>query len=147
MKVEGAPKSAQEDQRTLALWAAECAAHVLPLFEKKHAKDDLPRKAIEAARAWTRGELSVSQARAAAFPAHAAARDCDDAAGRAAARSAGHAAATAHLAGHARYAAAYAVTASKAIDAAHPDAAAATERHWQFRRLPEHLRAVGFASR
>ncbi|MGI8819729.1 MAG: putative immunity protein [Chthoniobacterales bacterium] len=145
MKVKNSPKTAPEDQRTLALWAAECAAHVIPLFEKKHAKDDRPRKAIEAARAWTRGELSVSQARAAAFAAHAAARNCNDAAGQAAARSAGHAAATAHLAGHARYAAVYAVTAAKTIDLAHPDAAAATERDWQIRRLPGHLRAAGFA--
>ena len=146
MKVENAPKTAQEDQWTLALWAADSAAHVLSLFEEKHAKDDRPRKAIEAVNAWTRGELSVSQARAAAFAAHAAARDCGDAAGRAAARSAGHAAATAHLAGHARYAAAYAVTASRASDPAHPDAAVATERDWQFRRLPKHLRAVAVAS-
>ena len=67
------------------LWATDCAEHVLPYFEAQFSDDNRPRKAIEAGRAWVRGELTLSEARAAAF----------------AARAAGHAAATAHVAGHA----------------------------------------------
>ena len=102
----------EQDHRLLAVWAADCAEHVLPYFEEKYPNDDRPRKAVEAARAWTRGEIRVGEARTAALAAHAAAREADDAAACAAARAAGHAAATAHVAGHARGAASYAVKAS-----------------------------------
>lgn len=145
MKVEHARRLDEQDHRSLVLWAADCAEHVLPYFEERCSEDDRPRKALEAGRAWARGELAMSKARDAAFAAHAAARDADHAAARAAARAAGHAAATAHVADHARHAAAYAVTAATA--AALPtdaDAATATERDWQHRRLPEHLRPVAF---
>ncbi len=53
------------DHHLLALWAAACAAHVLPLFEEIQPYDDRPRRAIELARAWTRGEITMSQSRAA----------------------------------------------------------------------------------
>ena len=143
MKVEDANRLHEQDHRSLALWAADCAEHVLACFEERYPEDDRPRKAIAAGRAWARGELTVSKARAAAFAAHAAARDADHAAARAAARAAGHAAATAHVADHARHAAAYAVNAATAA-AIPSDAgtAAATERDWQRRRLPGHLRTV-----
>ena len=55
--------------------------------------DDRPRLAIEQARAWSRSEISMTQARQAAYAAHAAARAATGAA-REAARAAGHAAAT-----------------------------------------------------
>jgi hypothetical protein len=104
----------ETDRSALALWAADCAERVLPLFEDRHPDDRRPREAVEAARAWARGEMSVSAARTAAFAAHAAAREVDDTAARAAARAAGHAAATAHVADHARHAAAYAGAAAGA---------------------------------
>jgi len=145
MKVEHAKRLDEQDHRSLVLWAADCAEHVLPCFEENYSEDDRPRKALEAGRAWARGELSMSEARAAAFAAHAAARDTDHAAARAAARAAGHAGATAHVAGHARHAAAYAVNAATAAAIpADAGTAAATERDWQCRRLPEHLRPVAF---
>jgi len=140
MKVEHAKRLDERDHRSLVLWAADCAEHVLPYFEQNYPEDDRPRQALEAGRAWARGELSMRKARAAAFAAHTAARDADQAAARAAARAAGHAAATAHVAAHARHAAAYALTAAAA-------AATATERDWQHRRLPEHLRPVVFPAR
>jgi len=62
------------DHRALVLWAADCAERVLPYFEEKYPKDARPRKAVEAARAWARGEIALSEVRAAAFAAHAAAR-------------------------------------------------------------------------
>ena len=92
----------------LVLWAANCAEHVLPIFEDVYPEDDRPRQAIDAARAWVRGELTVSEARRFAFAAHAAARDARNPKVIAAARAAGHAAATAHVAGHAKHAAKYA---------------------------------------
>lgn len=100
------------------LWAAGCAEHVLLYFEEKYPEDDRPREAVEAARAWARGERTLSEVRAAAFASHAAARDAardaDHPAARYAARAAGHAAATVHVADHARHAAAYAVAARAA---------------------------------
>lgn len=139
MKVE------KEDHTALVLWAANCAEHVLPLFEGKSPDDDRPRKAIEAGRAWARGEVTMSRARAAAFAAHAAARDVDDDAARVAARAAGHAAATAHVPTHAPHAATYAVaavaSAAKPIDAAQT---ATDERHWQHEQIAEHLWPMAF---
>jgi len=145
MKVEHAKRLDEQDHKSLALWAADCAEHVLPYFEERYSKDDRPRKALEAGRAWARGEVAMGKAREAASAAHAAARDADHSAARAAARAAGHAAGTAHAAGHARHAAAYAVAAAAAA-AIPTDAGAATaaERDWQYRRLPEHLRPVAF---
>ena len=45
------------DHHLLALWAATCAEHVLPLFEAEQPSDPRPRRAIEQARAWVRGEV------------------------------------------------------------------------------------------
>ncbi|HVM72476.1 MAG TPA: hypothetical protein VMT91_12015, partial [Anaerolineales bacterium] len=61
------------DHRLLAGWAADCAQHVLHFFEEVQPNDDRPRQAIEQARAWALGEITVTQARTAAFAAHAAA--------------------------------------------------------------------------
>lgn len=119
-----------KDRKLLALWAADCAERVLPLFELRRPRDQRPRNAIAAARAWARGEITCGAARSAAIASHAAARATAHPAARAAARSAGHAAATAHMAAHARPAATYAATAS-----ANP-----RERNWQRRRLPAQLR-------
>jgi len=55
----------------------------------------------------------VSEARKAAFGAHAAAREVTDSYAKAAARSAGHAAATAHVITHSKYAETYALKAKK----------------------------------
>jgi hypothetical protein len=56
----------------LALWAADCAEHVLSYFEGEYPEDDRPRNAVEAGRAWVRGEIKMSEAGSAAFAAHAA---------------------------------------------------------------------------
>jgi hypothetical protein len=127
----------------LANWAADCAEHVLPLFTARYPEDDRPRQAIETARAWSRGEASVDEARGAAFAAHAAARSASDAAAREAARSAGHAVATAHMADHELGAAAYAI---KAVRLSSPAAVAtkAGEREcqWQREHLPKAIREL-----
>jgi hypothetical protein len=131
----------QEDHKSLARWAADCAGHVLRYFEQESPDDDRPRNAIETARAWTRDELTMNEAREAALAAHTAAREADQTAACEAARAAGHAAGTAHVDGHATEAANYAIKA--AIAAAPNDTDAAdTEREWQCTQLPTHLRSV-----
>jgi len=132
----------RNDHRALALWAADCAGHLLPCFEKRFAEDHRPRKAIETLRKWIKtGEFSMSVIRHASLSARAAARDVgEDNAARFAARAAGQAVATAHVPTHALGPALYAI---KAVAAANPTdvkAAIATERDWQFQRLPENLR-------
>ena len=140
-------KFGKADQKALALWAADCAEHVLPIFETNRATDDRPWEAIEAGRAWARDLISCAKARAAASAAHAAARETDDVAAREAAHAAGHAAATAHVGKHAVHAAAYAVKAVRCR--AHRnevDRLAAEEREWQIQRLPKRLRLVVFST-
>ena len=100
----------------MALWAADCAERVLPYFEEERPKDERPLRAVQAGRAWARGELKVGEGRAAAF--------------------------AAHVAGHAAAAADYAVKAV-AHAAVATDYAVAEEREWQYRRLPERLRPRG----
>src|SRR3954469_21248340 len=101
------------DHRLLALWAAASAEHVLYLFESVQPSDPRPREAIEQIRAWTRGEIKMSESRAAGGHAMAAARVLRGAA-RHAAFAAGQAAAVAHVAAHELGAAAYAIKAARA---------------------------------
>jgi len=53
------------DHHLLAVWAADCAQHVLHCFEQVQPSDDRPRRAIEQAHAWVRGEITMTQARTA----------------------------------------------------------------------------------
>lgn len=130
------------DHRLLALWAAECAAHVLPLFEAVQPDDPRPRRAIEMARAWMRGEVRMQEARTSAGKANAAARDLKGAP-RFAAYAAAQAANVAHVAAHELGAAAYAI---KAVRAAAPkeeaEKARLLECQWQRDQLPEAIRAL-----
>ena len=129
------------DHHLLARWAADCAEHVLPLFEEARPKDGRPRRAIELARAWSRGEVTMSEARAGAFAANAAGRGLPDAA-RFAALAAGQAAAVPHVAAHELGAAAYAIRAARAAAKPNEDAAGRRERQWQRKRLPAAIRAL-----
>jgi hypothetical protein len=128
------------DHHLLALWAASCAEHVLDLFESTRPDDPRPRLALEHARAWARGEATMTQARAAGGHAMGAARDLRGAA-RHAAYAAGQAGAVAHVAAHELGAAAYAI---KAARAAAPDDEAEVARRlecqWQRDQLPEAIR-------
>jgi hypothetical protein len=125
--------------RQLALWAADCAEHVLLLFGRHRPLDDRPRLAIETARAWAAGEVSVGAARAAAVAAHAAAREATDVAAREAARAAGHAVATAHMADHSLGPTWYGV---RAVRASAGVEAAERERAWQLEQLPPSIREL-----
>lgn len=129
-----------DDHRRLALWAADCADHVLPLFERTRPDDDRPRHAIEMARAWARGEVRMTDARTAAGHANAAARDLEGAP-RHAAFAAAQAGAVAHVAAHELGAAAYAIRAVQAAaGAAAGSEAGRGECRWQRAQLPDEIR-------
>lgn len=129
----------------LALWAADCAQHVLHFFEQVQPDDDRPRRAIEQVRAWVRGEVSMTQSRTVAGHAMGAARELSGAA-RNAAYAAGQAAAVAHVAAHELGAAAYAI---RAVRAAVPederDEAGRLECQWQRTQLPSEIRELVLA--
>jgi hypothetical protein len=131
-----------DDHHLLAIWAADCAEHVLHHFERARPDDDRPRRAIELGRAWARGEVSWWDARSAGGHANAAARDLSGAA-RHAAYAAGQAAAVGHVAAHELGAAAYAIRAVQAAAAADDgDNAGRGECRWQRAQLPPEIREL-----
>ena len=130
------------DHQLLGLWAAACAEHVMHLFESAQPEDRRPRQAIEQARAWARGEITMTQARTAAGHANAAARDLSGGA-RHAAYAAGQAAAVAHVAAHELGAAAYAIKAARAAAAeGDREGAGRLECRWQRDQLPDPIREL-----
>ena len=129
-----------DDHRLLAVWAADCAEHVLPYFERARPEDDRPRQAIDHARAWARGEITMTQSRTAAGHANGAARDLRGPA-RHAAYAAGQAAAVAHVAAHELGAAAYAIRAARAAAAEDErEGAGRMECQWQRAQLAREIR-------
>jgi hypothetical protein len=128
------------DQKTLAVWAIDCAERVLPFFEGKYPDDRRPRKAIETLQTWINtGVFQMAVIRKASLGSHAAAREVgEDNAARSAARAAGQAVATAHVPTHSIGAAIYALQAiHRATDSSNADAAVAKERDWQYQHLLE----------
>jgi hypothetical protein len=132
-----------EDHRLLAVWAAQCALHVLCYFEEARPDDDRPRRAIESTHAWVNGEITMKEARAAAGASNTAAREISEIsdAAKLAALSAGQAAVVAHVAAHELGAAAYAI---RAVMAPSPDDKKEmfrrTECQWQREQLPARIR-------
>ena len=130
------------DHRLLAMWAADCAQHVLHFFGQERPDDDRPRQAIELVRAWVRGEVTMTQARTAAGHANGAARDLAGPA-REAAHAAGQAGAVAHVADHALGAAAYAIRAARSsAPKDQRDEAGRRECLWQRAQLPDEIREL-----
>lgn len=129
--------------RLLVAWAADCAEHVLHLFTEVNPSDDRPSHAIAIAREWSIGSATVAQVRQAAVNAHAAARESSHSAAIEAARSAGHAVATAHMADHELGAAAYAIRAvMKSVGKIDSTRVAELECRWQQAQLPEAIREL-----
>lgn len=130
------------NHRLLAVWAADCAEHVLHFFEEALPEDERPRRAIELAHAWVQGEITMTQARNSAGYANAAARDLSGAA-REAAHAAGQAAAVAHVAAHELGAAAYAIRAARAAaPESEREEAGRLECQWQRAQLPNEIREL-----
>jgi hypothetical protein len=110
--------------RVVSRFAVESAQEVLPLFERDRPDDSRPRAAIEAARAFLEGARRTNLQRTTALDAHRAAKDALSPAAKAAASSAGDAAAAAYLhpiakatqVGHILRAAAYAAHAVELAD-------------------------------
>ena len=129
----GSPQTLSEaDRRTVALWAADCAERVLPLFEAEAPSDGHPADAIARARAFGRGELDAAGQIRQRFVAGRAASAVADPAAIAAARSAAQASGVAHMGAHALGAAAYA---AKAAGLASGDDAADAEISWQLSHM------------
>jgi hypothetical protein len=125
----------KSDQKILALWAADCAEHVLPCFEEKYPDDDRLRKAIEACRRWAAtGVFRMADIRRASLDAHAAAREAKEEDAKAAAHAAGQAVATAHVPTHALGSALYGIRAA-AARSGNADDGLIRERDWQLKHL------------
>ena len=118
------------NDKTLRLFAADCAEHVLGIYERVCPKDDRPRKAIQAARDFANGLIDRNAAHAAANAAYSAAEAAY------AASYAAYAASYAAEAAEAAYAASYAASCA-AYAASY--AADAAEKEWQFKRLKHYL--------
>ena len=117
------------NHRTAVRFACDCAERAC----KRACADRRAYAAILAGRGWTEGVSTVSEARAAAFAAHAAAREAKAQGAQFAIRSAGHAAAAVHVASHAVAAADYAAKAA---------ANALEERGWQYAHLLSMLQSI-----
>jgi len=132
----------RQDQRLMAIWAADCVERVLPLFEKSYPQDDRPRKAIETCRNWVRtGVFKMAEIRGASLAAHAAARQAkENPAASFAARAAGQAVATAHVPQHAFGGAYYALKAIAAANPVQAELKVTKEHNWQARHIPPQLR-------
>lgn len=127
------------DHKSKALWAADCARHVLNYFEDRYPGDDRPRKAIKAVIAWTMDKLKMTDVQKYVAAAYSAAREADYQPACAAARAAGHAAATAIFVDHVPHAAGYAAKAAAFASDPADTGAAASERAWQLERLVQYI--------
>jgi len=133
----------QASHQTLAIWARDCAMRFLPIYESQFPADLRPHQALKVLQDWIEtGQFSMSVIRAASLNSHAEARQVgEDTTARSAARAAGQAVATAHVAAHALGAAKYA---QQAVfrSAAPEDAkdAVKQERNWQYNHLQDLIR-------
>ena len=117
------------NRQTVVRFACDCAERAC----KRVSADRRAYAAILAGRGWAEGVSSVSAARKAAFAAHAAAREATSQSEQFAIRSAGHAAAAAHVVTHAVAAADYAAkSAQNALE----------ERAWQYTHLLSMLQNI-----
>jgi hypothetical protein len=131
----------ETDRRVVAVWAADCAEHVLSWFEAEAPDDDRPRDAIARTRAFARGELTAAGEIRRRFVAGRAARDVVSPAAVAAARAAAQASGVAHMGAHALGAAAYAAKAAAAGASDRPGAVD-DEIRWQLENLSAEARSA-----
>lgn len=129
------------DRRTVAGWAADCAEHVLAIFETAAPGDSRPRDLIARTRAFARGELGVAEGIRLRFVDGVSANESPSPAAYAAARAAGQAAAVPHMGAHALGAAAYAARAAGLAVPERKDATS-TEIRWQLDQMPPAVRVA-----
>lgn len=102
----------EQNHRTLVLWALEYAEKLVEKFETKYPEETRPRQAVEACRAWSRGEIKMPAAKKAIHAVHhAATQMSDDRVYGCLARAVGQAVATVHVETHAIGGVFYALTA------------------------------------
>jgi hypothetical protein len=81
-------RAVQGKDKEIRLFAADCAEMVLPIYEKRYPDDKRPRLAIQAARDYANGLITMEELAASRAAARAAARDAAWAAAWDAARDA-----------------------------------------------------------
>lgn len=92
----------KQTHKTLVLWALDCARRFLDIFEKDFPDETRPRRMIDIAKLWAKGEVKMPVAKKVIHEAHNAATDAEGyPAAQAAARAIGHAAGTIHVETHA----------------------------------------------
>lgn len=134
------PQSLSEaNRRIVAAWAADCAEHVLVLFEAEAPDDDRPRALIARTRAFARGELRTAEEIRRRFAGGVGTSDVSAPAAAAAARAAGQAVAVCHMGAHALGAAAYAAKAAGLADPDRPEAVD-EEIRWQLEHMAARVR-------
>ena len=134
------PQSLSEvDRRAVAAWAADCAEHVLAIFETDAPDDGRPRALVARTRAFARGELSTAGEIRRRFAGGVGSGDVTAPAAAAAARAAGQAAAVCHMGAHALGAAAYAARAAGLADPDRPEAVE-EEIRWQLDHMSAEVR-------
>jgi hypothetical protein len=138
----GSPQTLSEaERRIVAAWAADCAEHVLGLFEAAAPGDRRPRDSIARTRAFARGELDIAGEIRRRFVGAGAAREVRVPSAAAAARAAGQAAAVPHMGAHALGAAAYAAKAAGLAASDRPEAVR-EEIEWQLGSTSVEARAA-----
>ena len=101
-----------QNHRTLVLWALEYADELASKFESKYPNETRPREAVNACRAWARGEVKMPFAKKAIHAAHNAATEiADDIVYCSIVRAIGQVVATVHVETHAIGGPIYALTA------------------------------------
>ncbi len=130
----------KEEHRLLIKWSCDCVRHVLALYGENI--DWRIIYALEIAEKWEKGEVSVGDARNAAFAVITLARELTNLTQIAIARAAWHAVATAHMADHAPGWAEYSLKAIifewKSFE---------EERKYQYDILPDKIRELVLSSR
>ena len=88
-----------ENHKLLIIWAIKCVEHAIEIGFLKNI-DQRALNAIQIAKEWEKGKVTVGDARNAAFSAHNAARENPEQFDKAIIRACGHTVATAHMADH-----------------------------------------------
>lgn len=122
-----------QDRQELICWPVACIERLLPVFEADEPDDSRLTDALDGARKFALGQLSVGPMRKLAFGCHAAAREASSAPASSVARACGQAVAVAHMAGHSREMARYT---SKALTGD----MLSQELEWQRTHVPDRFR-------
>lgn len=139
--VRSAQTLSEGDRRLLAAWAADCAEHVVWIFEDEASHDGRPRALIARARAFAAGELDTAEEIRRRFVGGVGAGEVRAPAALAAARAAGQAVAVCHMGAHALGAAGYAARAAGLAQPGLPEAVE-DEIRWQLDRMSPEVRAA-----